>query len=55
MCIKVLLSTNVQASLKVHVQDALSAILKADGKADTNVKVTPGLFEDFLQNRLKIT
>lgn len=55
ICIGLLLSTSVQASLKVHAQEALTAILRADGRAATNVKVTPGLFEDFLHNRLKIS
>jgi len=53
--ISVLLSKNTQASLKLHVQDALTSLVKADNKATgNNVKVTQGLFEDFLSNRLKI-
>jgi len=54
LTIGLLVSPNVQSSLKVHLQDALSATLKEDAKAENNVRITEGLFDDFLANRLKI-
>ena len=54
LILSVLLSRNVQSSLKVHLQDALTALIKADNKTSNNVKVTHGLFDDFLENKLRI-
>ncbi len=51
----ILLSKNTQTSLKLHIQEALTALIKNDIKSkDSNVNVTEGLFEDFLFNKLKI-
>jgi len=54
--ITILLSKNTQTSLKVHIQEALTAVIKNDVLSNNgnNVKVTEGLFEDFLTNKLKI-
>ena len=54
LIVSVLLSRNIQSSLKVHLQDALTALIKVDNKTKNNVNVTHGLFEDFLQNKLRI-
>lgn len=54
LIVSVLLSRNIQSSLKVHLQDALTALIKVENKTKNNVKVTHGLFEDFLQNKMRI-
>ena len=54
IAIDVLLSKDVQSSLKTHVQEALQALIREDGKAANNVRITENLFTEFLGNRLNI-
>ena len=53
--IELLLSHNVGTNIKVHLEQAFTSILNEDTRNKANnVKISEGLLEDFVLNKLRI-